>query len=259
MTIALPGVVALVTGAAGGIGRELCKALKAAGAEVIATDLAVAPSDVECDLYLQHDVTSAEDWRGVGDAVQARWGRLDALVNNAGFSIVVRLEDSPIEEWRRVQAVNVESVVIGTQILLPLLKEGGKARPSGASVVNFASVGSMRGAAFNAAYCSSKAAVAMLSKCMGAEFAALGYNIRVNSVHPGGIDTAMLNAIIDRYVELGAAPSREAAVAGIRINHPIGRMGRPDELGGGVVYLCSDAASFVTCSELVIDGGFTAI
>lgn len=258
MTIALPNVVAVVTGAAGGIGRELCKALKAAGAEVVATDLAES-ADLDCDLYLRHDVTSAEDWRRVEAAVRERWGRLDALVNNAGFSIVVKLEDSPIEEWRRIQAINVESVVIGTQILLPLLKEGGKVRKSGASIVNFSSVGGMRGAAFNAAYCSSKAAVAMLSKCMGAEFAALGYNIRVNSVHPGGIDTAMMNAIIDRYVELGAAPTRAAAEEGVRINHPIGRMGRPDELGGGVVYLCSEAASFVTCSELVIDGGFTAI
>lgn len=99
----------------------------------------------------------------------------------------------------------------------------------------------------------------LLSKCMGAEFAALGYNIRVNSIHPGGIDTAMLAAILDRYVEVGAVPSREVAMAGVIAAHPIGRLGQPDELGGGVVYLCSEAASFVTCSELNIDGGFTAV
>lgn len=259
MTIALPNVIALVTGAAGGIGRELCKALKAAGATVVATDLAATAEGLSADHYLQHDVTDAAAWKRVSDFISDTYGRLDALVNNAGYSIVVKFEDSPLSEFHRVQQVNVDSIVIGVQAMLPLLKEGGKARKGGAVIVNFSSVGGQRGAAFNAAYCTSKAAVLMLSKCLGAEFAALGYNIRVNSVHPGGIDTAMLNSIIDRYVDLGAVPSREAAVEGIRINHPIGRMGRPEELGGGVVYLCSEAASFVTCSELVIDGGFTAI
>ncbi len=259
MTIALPNVVALVTGAAGGIGRELCKALKAAGATVVATDLAATAEGLSADHYLQHDVTDAAAWKRVSDYISDTYGRLDALVNNAGYSIVVKFEDSPLSEFHRVQQVNVDSIVIGVQTMLPLLKEGGKARKSGASIVNFSSVGGQRGAAFNAAYCTSKAAVLMLSKCLGAEFAALAYNIRVNSVHPGGIDTAMLNSIIDRYVALGAVPNREVAVEGIRINHPIGRMGRPEELGGGVVYLCSEAASFVTCSELVIDGGFTAI
>jgi NAD(P)-dependent dehydrogenase (short-subunit alcohol dehydrogenase family) len=259
MTIALDTVVALVTGANGGIGRELCKSLKAARAVVIATDLAVEAADVECDAYLQHDVTNPDDWRRVEALIRERWGRLDGLVNNAGISIVTKIEDSPLEEWHRVNAVNVDSVIIGTQIMLPLLQEGGKARKSGASIVNFSSVGGLRGAAFNAAYCTSKAAVKMLSKCMGAEFAALGYNIRCNSVHPGGIDTDMLRGIMARYVELGAVPSVEVAEAGIRMNHPIGRMGRPDELGGGVVYLLSDAASFVTCSEFLIDGGFSQI
>ncbi|MDF8335350.1 SDR family oxidoreductase [Novosphingobium cyanobacteriorum] len=259
MTIALDDVVAVVTGAAGGIGRELVKALKAANATVVATDL-VAEAEIEgADHYLKHDVTSEADWRAVAALVQEKYGRLDALVNNAGYSIVTKFEDTPLSEFHRVNAINVDSVIIGTQILLPLLREGGKARKSGASVVNFSSVGGLRGAPFNAAYCTSKAAVKMLSKCLGAEFAALGYNIRVNSVHPGGIDTAMLNSIMDRYVELGAVPSREVALQGIVANHPIGRMGRPDEMGGGVVYLCSDAASFVTCAEFVMDGGFSQV
>ncbi len=259
MTIALNETIVLITGASGGIGRELCKSVKAAHGTVIATDLGVNPGDITCDLYLQQDVTSEADWKRVAGEIETRWSRLDGLVNNAGISIVTRIEDSPLAEWHRVNAVNVDSVVIGTQALLPLLKKGGKARKGGASIVNFSSVGGLRGAAFNAAYCTSKAAVKMLSKCMGAEFAALGYNIRCNSVHPGGIDTNMLRSIMARYVELGAAPSIEAAEAGIKVNHPIGRMGRPDELGGGVVYLLSEAASFVTCSEFLIDGGFSQI
>ncbi|HQS69269.1 MAG: short-chain dehydrogenase [Novosphingobium sp. 28-62-57] len=259
MTIALDNVVAVVTGAAGGIGRELVKALKAANAIVIATDLAPEAQIEGADHYLQHDVTSEADWQAVAALVQDKYGRLDALVNNAGYSIVTKFEDTPLADFHRVNAINVDSVIIGTQILLPLLREGGKARKGGASVINFSSVGGLRGAAFNAAYCTSKAAVKMLTKCLGAEFAALGYNIRVNSVHPGGVDTAMLGSIMDRYVELGAVASREVAMQGIVANHPIGRMGRAEEMGGGVVYLCSDAASFVTCSEFVMDGGFSQV
>lgn len=259
MTIALDNVVAVVTGAAGGIGRELVKAMKAANAIVIATDLAAEAQIEGADHYLKHDVTSEADWRAVAALVQDKYGRLDALVNNAGYSIVTKFEETPLSDFHRVNAINVDSIIIGTQVLLPLLKEGGKARAGGASVVNFSSVGGLRGAAFNAAYCTSKAAVKMLSKCLGAEFAALGHNIRVNSVHPGGIDTPMLGSIMDKYVELGAAPSREVAQTAMEMRHPIGRMGRPAEMGGGVVYLCSDAASFVTCTEFVMDGGFSQV
>ena len=257
MTIALPETVAVVTGAAGGIGRAVVRALKDAGASVIATDLAPDASIDGADHYLRHDVTSAADWQAVEGFVRETYGRLDALVNNAAISIVTKFEDTPLAEWHRLNAINVDSIVIGTQILLPLLKAGGKARRGGASIVNFSSIGGLRGAAFNAVYCTSKAAVKMLSKCLGAEFAALGYNIRVNSVHPGGIDTPMLGSIMDRYVELGAVPSRAVAQAAMEARHPIGRMGRPDEMAGGVVYLCSDAASFVTCAEFVMDGGFS--
>ena len=257
MTIALDNVVAVVTGAAGGIGRELVKAMKAAHAVVIATDLAPSADIDGADHYLQHDVTSQANWQALAALVQDKYGRLDALVNNAGISIITRFDETPLSDFHRVNAVNVDSVIIGTQVLLPLLREGGKARKGGASVVNFSSVGGLRGAAFNAAYCTSKAAVKMLSKCLGAEFSALGYNIRVNSVHPGGVDTGMLDLIMDRYVELGAVPSREVALQGIVANHPIRRMGQPAEMGGGVVYLCSEAASFVTCAEFLMDGGFS--
>lgn len=259
MTIALPDVVAVVTGAAGGIGREIVKAMNAAGATVIATDLK-AEAEVEgAACYLQHDVTSEAGWRAVEAVVRERHGRLDALVNNAGFSIVTRFEDTPLAEFHRVNAVNVDSAIIGTRVMLDLLKAGGKARKAGASVINFSSVGGINGAAFNSAYCTSKAAIRMLSKCLGAEFAALGYNIRVNSVHPGGIETPMLRSIMERYVELGASPSVDASIQAMNTTHPIGRIGRPEEMAGGVVFLASEASSFMTCDELVMDGGFTQV
>ncbi|WP_062784152.1 SDR family oxidoreductase [Novosphingobium capsulatum] len=255
MAFELDNVVAVVTGARGGIGREVVCAMKAAGATVIATDVA-APDDGVADHALAHDVTSQADWQAVAALAAETYGRIDALVNVAGISVVASIEETPLEEWRRINAVNVESVVIGVQTLLPLLKAGGKARASGASIVNFSSVGGIKGAPFNGAYCTSKAAVKMLSKCMGAEFAALGYNIRANSVHPGGIDTPMLQSIMQRYVDLGAVPSLEVSMQGVVAAHPIGRLGRPEEMAGGVVYLCSDAASFVTCSEFMMDGGY---
>lgn len=259
MTIALPDVVALVTGAAGGIGREIVKAMKAAGAVVIATDLMDSAHVEGADHYLKHDVTSEADWCAVAAFINGKYGRLDALVNNAGFSIVTRFEDTTLSEFHKVNAINVDSAIIGTQVCLDLLKAGGKARPSGASVINFSSVGGLRGAVFNSAYCVSKAAIKMLSKCLGAEFAALGYNIRVNSVHPGGIDTPMLGSIMDRYVELGASPSREASLTAMLAAHPIGRLGQPEEMAGGVVFLASSASSFMTCDELVMDGGFSQV
>lgn len=259
MTIALDNVITLVTGATGGIGREVCKAMKAAGAVVVASDLGEAASGIECDHYLRLDVTNPAGWAEAAAFVEQQWGRLDALVHVAGISIVETFEATTLDQFHRVNAVNVDSVIIGTQAMLPLLRAGGKTRKSGAAVINFSSVAGINGAPLNAAYCASKFALNGLTKCMGAEFAALGHNIRVNSIHPGGVDTAMLGSIVDRYVEMGMAPSREAAMAGIQTTHPIGRMARPDEMGGGAVFLASDAASYMTCSELVIDGGYTQI
>lgn len=259
MTIALPDTVALVTGAAGGIGREIVKAMKAAGATVVATDLSDSADIEGADQYLKHDVTSEADWRQAETLLRESYGRLDALVNNAGLSIVTKFEETSLAEFHRVNAINVDSAIIGTQIMLDLLKHGGRARKGGASIINLSSVGGLRGAAFNAAYCTSKAAIKMLSKCLGAEFAALKYNIRVNSVHPGGVDTPMLGSIMDRYVELGASPSRQASLEAMFASHPIGRLGRAEEIAGGIVFLASEAASFMTCDELVIDGGFAQV
>ncbi|WP_157221035.1 SDR family NAD(P)-dependent oxidoreductase [Flavisphingomonas formosensis] len=258
MTHVLTNVVALVTGASGGIGRELCKAMKAAGAIVVATGLGGVGKEVVADHHLDHDVTDPAAWDRIATFIEQAHGRLDVLVNNAGVSIVKKFEDTSLDEWRQIQQVNVESMVIGCQAMLPLLKAGGKARPGGASIVNFSSVYGQRASPLNAAYCASKAAVAMLSKCMGAEFAAYGYDIRVNSVHPGAIETAMTDHVADRLIELGMSPSRDAVLQWVKSTHPIGRMGRAEELAGGVIYLCSEAASYVTCSELNIDGGFAA-
>ncbi len=261
MTIELNNVVAVVTGASGGIGKAVCAAMTAAGAQVIATDIEepVAGQEPVAQDFLTHDVTDAKAWEKIAQYVEEKFGRLDALVNVAGMSVVDSIEGTSLESWRKLYAVNVESMLIGHQIMLPLLKKGGEARASGAAIVNFSSIAGQRGAAFNAAYCSSKGAVKIFSKSAAIEFAALGYNIRVNTIHPGGVKTPMLEAIVNTYLEQGTIESAQQAYDGIVADHPIGRLGEAEDLGGGVVYLCSEAASFVTGAELNIDGGFTAV
>jgi NAD(P)-dependent dehydrogenase (short-subunit alcohol dehydrogenase family) len=247
--------IALVTGAGGGIGRATVAALREAGAEVIATDL---NAPVCGDLNLAQDVTSEQGWTDLAGEIERRYGRLDCLVNNAGIAVVATIAEDTLESWRKVQSVNVESIFLSLKTLLPLLRKSGETRKGGASVVNLSSVGGIGGAPLMTSYCTSKGAVRLLSKSAAMEFAALDYNIRVNSVHPGGIETAMMEDIITRYVELGVAPDKETSRKAVDAQHPLKRWGRPEEIAGGIVYLCSPAASFVTGSELVIDGGFTA-
>lgn len=251
----LDGAVALVTGAGGGIGGATVTAMRAAGAQVIATDLK-PPSGG--DVNLAQDVTSEAGWDDLAQEVGRRWGRLDCLVNNAGIAVVASIEGHDLAAWRSVMAVNVESMLLSHRAMLPLLRRSGETRRGGASVVNISSVGGIGGAPLMSAYCASKGAVRLFTKSAATEFAALKYNIRVNSLHPGGIETPMMDHIISRYVALGLAPDEQTARAGIDAQHPLGRWGKPDEIAGGVVFLCSAAASFMTGSELVIDGGFTA-
>ncbi len=154
MTIRLDDTIALVTGAAGGIGRAVCQALKDAGARVIATDLPER-ADVPAEAYFRHDVADPADWQRIAAHIDGKYARLDALVNVAAIVAVDSIANTTLETWRKIQSVNVESILIGTQSMLELLKKSGKTRKGGASIVNFSSVGGLRGAAFASAYCTS--------------------------------------------------------------------------------------------------------
>lgn len=253
----LSGAVVLVTGANGGIGQATCVALGKAGAQVVGTDVTTG-SRYEAHLWMEQDVTRRDDWQHVVQEVELRFGRLDCIVNNAAVSLVEKIESTSIDQWRRVIAVNVEGALLGMQVCLPLLCKSGCERTGGSAVVNISSTAGLRGLALNAAYCASKGALALLSRTAAKEFAALGYPIRVNSVHPGAVETQMMDGILARYVDSGFSRSIEDQKKAFQELAPLRRLADPHEIAGGVVFLCSPAASYVTGSELVIDGGAIA-
>lgn len=255
----LDGAVALVTGAGGGIGRAACAALTAAGARVIGSGRArTVPAGLCVDTWLQQDVTSTEDWSRVTGYIRSAFGRLDCLINNAGICLVQPLVETSSDEFRRTFEVNVHSILLAVHAALPLMRESGRSRPGGASIVNVSSVAASRGTPFAAAYSASKAAVTLLSRSAAKEFAILRYPIRVNSVHPGSVDTSLIDSALERAVGLGLGPSTEALKESWSAQIPFGRMAQPEEIAGGIVFLCSPAAAYITGSELVIDGGTRA-
>lgn len=256
---ALDGTTALVTGASGGLGRAICAALTAAGARVAATGrMSTPPAELKADIWLQHDVTSQEDWQRVMETVQQRFGHLDCLINNAGICLIESIADMTLQQWRQVWSVNVDSIVMSLQASLPLLRKSGKRRIGGAAIVNVSSVAGLHGVAHASAYCASKGAVTLLTKAAAKEFAELGYQIRINSIHPGAVETPMLDFILMRHVEAGLSTSVQAHRESWRKQIPMGRMARAEDIAGGVVFLCSADARFMTGAELVIDGGATA-
>lgn len=253
----LQGAIALVTGARGGLGRAICGALVKEGATVIGTATSAGPVDSKVDTWFKLDVTSQDEWMHVAGEVRRRFGRLDCLINNAGIAMVESIAEMSAEKWRRAFSVNVDGALFGMQSMVPLMREGGD-RTGGSSIVNVSSTAGLRGVAFNSAYCASKGALRMLSRCAAKEFSALKYPIRVNSIYPGNIETAMMGSILSRYVDMGLAGSAEEQKAVFVSRSPSGRVARPDEVAGAVAFLCSPAAGYMTGAELVIDAGFTA-
>jgi NAD(P)-dependent dehydrogenase (short-subunit alcohol dehydrogenase family) len=254
----LSGAVALVTGATGGIGGATVRVLADCGATVIATDLADTATVDGAALYLQQNVTDEDRWTAIITKIEADFGRLDILVNNAGISVTNSISGTTLAEWRKCHSVNVEGPFLGTKAAAALLAKSGADRKGGSSIINLSSVGGLRGAAYMSTYCASKGAVKLFTKSAATEYAMLKQPIRVNSVHPGGIETDMMDTIYKRYIDEGLFPDYETAVKMVSAGHALGRMGTAEEIAGGIAYLASPASSFVTGSELVIDGGMTA-
>lgn len=240
---------AVVTGASGSIGAAIMRCLSDQGADVVGCDYNSA------DLIRSLDVTDAVSWRSLAAFIAEQTEKVDILVNCAGLAPMGRIEDFDAAQWRSAMAVNVEGVALGLQAFLPLLKAGGYTRPGGASVVNIASAASRRPSAMSAAYCASKAAVAMLTKVAAVEFAALGYGIRVNSVHPGVVEGPMMDQILKSYSETtGAAPSDLKTA--ILDRYLVKRFADPAEVATSVLYLASDEAAYINGTEQHVDGGY---
>lgn len=258
MTGSLEGRVALVTGCTGGIGSSIAATLRGAGATVVGTDLPTAPDGWANGSYHPLDVTDEDGWIRLIAAIEAGHGRLDVLVHVAGIVVVETLETTSLADWRRQMAVNVDGPFLGTKAAIGLMARSGAALPHGASIVLISSVAGITGAALHTGYCASKGAVRLFGKACAMEFSALGYKVRVNTVHPSGVKTAMVDHILERFVANGFADSVEDMMSNLAPAHPIGRMADPIDVAKAVAFLASDESGYMHGSELVVDGGFTA-
>jgi len=253
----MDGRIALVTGASRGLGAAAARALAAAGAKVAVTDL-TAPEDLAAEIggiARAQDVTSEADWSATMDWLRAELGGLDALVNNAGLWLFKPIMETTLDDWRRLHAVNVEGVFLGTRAAIPLLAERAHLWRGGTAIVNLSSVAGIEGAAGGTCYNSTKGAVRLFTKGCAKELAAA--RIRVNSVHPGVIDTDMGRKLIDDFAVAQGTGNNET-LANVSAMHPLGHLGEPQNVADGVVFLASDRAAFTTGSELIVDGGLSA-
>jgi 3(or 17)beta-hydroxysteroid dehydrogenase len=263
----LDGKVALISGGARGIGGETARLMIEAGAKVAIGDVlneqgrgtvrALEDAGGEA-MYLHLDVTREEDWTTAVSAVTVRFGALDILVNNAGVFLGISLEDATLADWQRLCGVNLTGVFLGTKLALPALRDSARRSPHGSAIVNLSSVAGLVGSSNDPLYSMTKGGVALFTKSAALEFARKGYRIRVNSMHPGTIETDMGDQVLAvRARNLGTndlEPARQQALERI----PIGRMGTVTDIAKGIVFLASDDAAFMTGSGLVIDGGTTA-
>lgn len=248
--------VALVTGAARGIGTAIAEKLHAEGATVVVTDVNVeegsaTAAGIDADgttaVFYEQDVTDEQGWTDIVARTVAQFGRLDILVNNAGVAAAGTVEDETLARWRWLQSINLDAVFMGTKAAITQMKTTG-----GGSIVNIASIEALIAEPELAAYNASKGGVRIFSKSAALHCAKAGYGIRVNTVCPGYVWTPMFEGFAS------ASGDKDAAVAAVAARHPIGRLGQPVDIANAVLFLASDESSFVTGSDIVVDGGYTA-
>ncbi len=267
----LDGKVAIVTGAASGIGRATARTLAREGASVVMTDIDSHEGEVVAEkirknggtaVFRYQDVVDEPVWQEVIEFTLNEFGRLDVLVNNAGIAPGGPVVEMSLDDWKHLMAVNVDSVFLGTKHAIPAMAASG-----GGSIINISSVAGIKGAPGLTAYNATKGAVRLFTKGVARECAAGGTGIRVNSVHPGIIDTAIWGKM-DASMKKGGgdsilppsdaganAPDVEAIAAMTQV--PMGHAGKPEEIADGILFLASDESSHMTGAELVIDGGYT--
>jgi len=246
------GKVGIVTGAASGIGAATARVLAREGAKVVITDLDDAAGQALADeiggVFIHHDVTDEDGWVSLVATIEQRFGRLDIVVANAGIGIMSSVVDMSLADWRRQMAINVDGVFLTVKHCIPAMRRAG----NGGSIVMLSSIAGLRGSANMAGYSASKGAVRLFAKSVALECAVARDGIRVNSVHPGIIVTA----IWDKLPGRSNAPLDPHKIGESTV--PMGHAGEAADIANGILFLASDASSHMTGSELVIDGGITA-
>ena len=249
----LDGKVALITGGASGIGAESGRRMAEAGAHVVLCDVqpdgarAVADEIGSAALAVALDVASEEDWRSAVASGESAFGKVDVVLNCAGISVPAPIDELTMEGWRKTMSVNADGVFLGCKYGVDALRRAG-----GGSIINIASSLAIRAGSKYAAYCASKGAVMTLTRAVALRCAEQDWNIRCNAICPAVIETP----ILDKY--LAQSPTREDGLAKFGQQHPMGRVGRPEEIAHVAVFLASDASSFMTGAEIPVDGGLCA-
>lgn len=252
----LDGRVVLVTGGASGIGHAAAVRIAEAGGTVVVTDADEAGAARVADGIGARastralDVTDEYAWQAAVADARAAHGRLDGLVHSAGISFAKPIADTSLAEWRHVLAVNLEGAFLGIRAVVPALRDAG-----GGSIVIVSSASGLKASPGAAAYCASKAGVRMLANAAALEL--IGAGIRVNTVHPAGVQTAMWSKM-PFFTQLVQEHGEEGAWQALARDTPMGRFAHASEIADAILFLLSDASSYMTASGLVIDGGYTA-
>lgn len=256
------GKIALISGGASGIGRATALLLAREGARVAVADINEASAQRvaeeiraaggESDGFLL-DVTSEDAWVQAIARVQERWGGLQILVASAGVVFSSAVEETDLEAWRRLMAVNLDGVFLGMKHAIPAMRSG-----SGGSIILLSSAAGLKAYAGASAYGASKAALSLLAKCAALECAQRSDKIRVNTVHPAGVETPIWHSTPWFQSLLKELGSEEAAFRRIGEAQPMKRLARPEEIAAAILFLASDESSYVTGSQLLVDGALTA-
>lgn len=260
----LDGKIALISGASRGIGAATAKLMIEAGAKVIIGDIKEKKGQELAEQlgpnasFIRLDVTMEDDWERAVALAQSSFGGLDILANNAGLFLGRDFSDVSLDDWNRLASVNMTGVWLGTKMAADALAERGASSPQGSAIINTASIAGLVGSELDPLYSMTKGGVTLFTKSTALNFARKGYKIRVNSVHPGVIITDMgEQTFVSRAKQFGTNDIEKSKKTALSA-HPIGRLGVPEDIANGIVFLASDDAGFMTGSGLVIDGGLTA-